>query len=46
MFSGSLTANDIKVKHVFEGKHSTVYILEKIMWIRPEDIESAMSRIN
>ena len=38
--------NDVAVKHVYEKENSTVYILENILWIRPEDISSAIGNMD
>lgn len=37
--------NDVPVKKIHRTSQSVVYILEKILYIRPEDVDAAVSRL-
>ena len=46
VYVGSLTVDGMPVRHVHKTANSVVYILERILFIRPEDISAAVSRIS
>ena len=41
-----MLVNDIPVKSIIKLDKTVIYLLEKILWIRPEDVESAIERSN
>ncbi len=42
---GKLFANDIPVVDIHESDKSVIFVMEKILWIRPEDIECGIVRL-
>lgn len=45
MISGQYFANEIPAVAVHQTGSVTIFEMEKILWIRPEDIESGIVRI-
>jgi len=45
MISGQYFANEIHVVAVHQTGSLTIFEMEKILWMRPEDIESGIVRI-
>ena len=45
IFTGKLFANDIPIVEIHESDNSVIFVMEKILWIRPEDIECGIVRL-